>query len=155
MKKSHYFICLICLISLNACNFNIKYQGNNDIENDSWNISNILVHNVKITDTMEVYNMFLSVRNTVDYKYENLFMFVTTKFPNGKMAKDTLECILADKMGKWYGIGKGKYRDSKILFKPRVRFPQIGNYKIEIQQAMREEPLEGISNVGIILEKVN
>ncbi len=149
------FTCLALMLSLCSCNFNVKYQSNNDIENDSWNISNVLTHNVEITDSMEVYNMFISVRNTVDYKYENLFMFVTTKFPNGKMAKDTLECILADKMGKWYGKGNGKYKDSKILFMPKVRFPQNGKYVIEIQQAMREEPLVGISNIGIILEKVN
>lgn len=153
--KTYKFLAILFILSLSACDFNVKYQGDNEIENSSWKISNVLVHNVDIMDTMEVYNMFISVRNTVDYKYENLFMFVTTKFPNGKIAKDTLECILADKMGKWYGKGTGKYRDSKILFKPRVRFPQNGKYTIEIQQAMREDPMEGISNIGIILEKVN
>lgn len=145
----------VLFIFITACNNNVKYQDNSDLENESWNISNVLTHKIEITDTLEVYNMFINIRNTVDYKYSNLFMFVTTKFPNGKMAKDTLECLLADNMGKWYGKGKGRVRDSKILFKPKVRFPALGSYTIEIKQAMREEPLVGIANVGISLEEVN
>lgn len=149
------FFALCVLITFSSCSYNSDYQRNDDVENESWNIPNVFVHKIDIKDTLDVFNMFVNIRNTVDYKYSNLFMFVTTKFPNGKMAKDTLECVLADVKGKWYGVGKGRTRDSKILFKPNVRFPMHGTYQIEIQQAMREDPLIGIANVGLSLEKVN
>jgi gliding motility-associated lipoprotein GldH len=155
MKMNKYISLFFVLILLVSCDKSVYYEKNHDISNEDWFIENELNHELEIRDTMDIFNMFFHIRNSVDYGYSNLFLFVKTTFPNGQMSRDTLECILADKSGKWYGKGRGKYRDSKILFKPQVRFPLQGVYKIDVQQAMREEPLKGIANVGISLEFKN
>ena len=152
MKIIRFSILLIVLISIVSCDKSVYYDHNETIEKEEWRTDHILKYEIDIKDTMDVFNMFIHVRNQIDYAYCNLFLFVNTTFPNGQMAKDTLECLLADQSGKWYGKGRGNYRDSKILFKPQLRFPLIGIYYIDIQQAMREEPLKGISNIGISLE---
>lgn len=155
MKTLRIIPVLMLLALLLSCDKSVYYENNHTISNEEWLIENELKHEIEIRDTMDVFNMFFHIRNSVDYGYSNLFLFVKTSFPNGQMSRDTLECILADKSGKWYGKGRGKFRDSKILFKPQVRFPLQGVYKIDIQQAMREEPLKGIANVGISLEFKN
>ncbi len=142
----------IIVFTFVSCDQSMYYENNETIKNDEWFINHVLKNEIIINDTMDVFNMFVHIRNSVDYGYSNIFLFVNTTFPNGQMSKDTLECLLAEQSGKWFGKGKGKYRDSKILFKPHVRFPMQGTYVIEIQQAMREDPLKGISNVGISLE---
>lgn len=152
MKTIRFNILLVVILSIVSCDKSVYYDHNEKIEKDEWYIDHVLKHEITIKDTLDVFNMFIHVRNQVDYAYSNIFLFINTGFPNGQIAKDTLECILADKSGKWYGKGRGKYRDSKILFKPQLRFPLEGNYHINIQQAMREEPLKGISNIGISLE---
>lgn len=152
MKITRFSILLMVILSIVSCDKSVYYDHNETIKKDEWYIDHILKHEITIKDTLDVFNMFIHVRNQVDYSYSNIFLFVNTSFPNGQIAKDTLECILADKSGKWYGKGRGKYRDSKILFKPQLRFPLEGIYHINIQQAMREEPLKGISNIGISLE---
>jgi recombination protein RecA len=47
------------------------------------------------------------VRHASHYPYANLYLFITIKFPNEKIAKDTLECVFADPSGKWKGSGMG------------------------------------------------
>jgi gliding motility-associated lipoprotein GldH len=61
--------------------------------------------------------------------------------------------MLASKEGKWRGKGVGDIWDDQVLFKHGVRFPQKGEYRFEITHAMRMNPLPGIMDGGIRIEK--
>jgi gliding motility-associated lipoprotein GldH len=52
------------------------------------------------------------------------------------------------------GKGVGDLWDNQLLFKPSVKFPQAGKYKIEYEQAMRVDPLPYITDVGLRVERV-
>jgi gliding motility-associated lipoprotein GldH len=69
------------------------------------------------------------------------------------MSRDTIECMLAAKNGKWLGKGSGRYRDNRIWIRDNIRFPRKGEYTLRLNQAMREDVLVGISEAGIRLEK--
>ena len=84
----------------------------------------------------------------------NLWLFITTETPNGQLHADTIECILADKSGRWYGNSSaGNIRDHRIMFKRNFRFSKYGDYKLKVDQAMREKQIEGITDIGIRIEK--
>jgi gliding motility-associated lipoprotein GldH len=72
-----------------------------------------------------------------------------TKFPNNNMSRDTLEFILADFEGKWLGKGWGSVKENTVLISADMRFPLSGIYEFKIQQAMRQDTLKGIKNMGI------
>jgi gliding motility-associated lipoprotein GldH len=108
---------------------------------------------VPIKDTLTFNNIYINVRNTTDYSNCNLFLFITATAPSGATKIDTVECYLADDQGKWLGRGFGYIRDNRIPYKRNVRFPQMGNYKFEIKQAMRTDDLKGITSIGIRIEK--
>ena len=55
--------------------------------------------------------------------------------------------------GRWLGDGLGDIFDNRILFKEGVKFPQAGEYRFELFQAMRINPLPGIMDAGIRIEK--
>jgi len=74
---------------------------------------------------------------------------MNTKFPNDNMSRDTLEFILADIEGKWLGKGWGSVKENSILISSDMRFPLAGTYEFKIQQAMRQDTLKGIKNIGI------
>lgn len=83
-------------------------------------------------------------------------------FPNGKIITDTLEYEMAYPDGKFMGSGFGEVKENKLWYKEKVQFPEEGVYQVEIQQAMRKngkidpiEKLEGITEVGFRIEKVN
>lgn len=120
---------------------------------DGWTATEKVSYIVDIKDSLSPFNFYINVRNSIDYNYSNLFFFIKTTFPDGRFARDTVNVWLADPKGNWLGSGIGKYRDNKILFKQHGRFPMNGRYRFEFEQAMREKQLNGITSIGIRIEK--
>jgi len=140
---------------LSSCDPNRLIDQHKTIPNNAWDNQHKLSFDVNITDTSIPYNMYLNVRNAGWYPFSNLFLFVTTRFPDGTVARDTAECTLADKDGRWLGDGLGDIWDNRILFKKNFRFPQTGQYVFELEQGMRVNPLPGIADAGIRIEKAS
>ena len=98
----------------------------------------------------------MNLRHTEAYPYSNLYVLMQLDFPNGKKSVDTLECILADRRGKWAGRTIGDLVDHRIGLRSNndtVLFHLKGNYKVTITQAMREDPLNEVMDVGFALEE--
>jgi gliding motility-associated lipoprotein GldH len=114
-----------------------------------------LVFDVPVNDidTINKYNIFLTVRNANSYDFNNLYLFIDIKTPMKFTERDTMECILADADGKWLGDGLGDIWDNKILFKKNIKFQKPGNYEFVINQAMRVDSLPMIMDAGISIEK--
>jgi len=143
----------IVLLMAFSCNRNAVYDEYQDIDNKSWSRHDIKTFEFEITDTISLHDLYLNIRNTTDYQYSNIYFFISTEFPNGIKFRDTVQCILADLNGKWLGRGLGRIKDNRLLFKKGIRFPMSGVYKMGIEQAMREEALVGVNDVGLKLEK--
>ena len=153
--KARLFIVpvLLCLLFFSSCDNNRIFEENKKIPAEGWSSSNVLKFDVDITNIEVPTNFYINVRNADGYPYNNLFLFIKTIFPNGKMSNDTLECILADENGKWLGSGMGDIYDNQIPFKKNVRFPDPGKYKFEIQHGMRSDVIPLIMDVGLRIEK--
>lgn len=143
------------ILFLSSCGFNYTYNETVSINNAKWYKDEVAHFEVMINDSLSNQNFYLSLRNNTDYRYSNLFVFMTTHFPNGNTTRDTIECLLADQSGRWLGKGWGNIKENEILLKSGLRFPLTGKYEFYIQQAMRDDILEGIESVGLIIEKVD
>jgi gliding motility-associated lipoprotein GldH len=155
MKNPLYFftVLLVCSFFLTSCDDAGIFEENKSIPETGWDTSNVISFNVEIKDPSTPANFYINVRNADGYPYSNLFLFIKTKFPNGKQSNDTLECTLADENGKWIGKGLGDIYDNRIPFKKNVRFPMAGTYTFELSQGMRITPLPLIMDVGVRVEK--
>jgi len=138
---------------LMSCDPNRVYEKNVVIDNGIWNKDSVVNFKMEITDTLQPYNFYINIRNSTDYRYSNLYLFIDTYFPNETHARDTLEFILADTDGKWFGKGFGKIKESTVLLRRGVHFPMSGRYRFTMEQAMRTDNLEGIEDVGMRIEK--
>jgi gliding motility-associated lipoprotein GldH len=155
MNKSKYFFTfLIIILSLTSCDRLRVYDKFKDIKDGIWNRTEKVKFDVQIDDTTSYHKVFVNVRNSSDYKFSNLYIFLSTIYPDAKVSRDTIDCILADDKGKWLGKGLGDLKDCQFFLKKGVRFHQAGIYTFELEQAMRVEKLEGIENVGIRIEKM-
>lgn len=157
MKVSNkgYFLLIFSLCFLiYGCDPNRVFEENMDIPELTWDVKNKLTFEVPIEDTTALHNLYVNVRHASHYPYANLYVFITIKFPNGKLAKDTLECVLADPEGQWKGEGMGDIWDNQILWKPKVKFPLPGTYSFEYEQAMRTDQVPFIMDMGLRVEKV-
>jgi len=149
--KHYYFLFLVLLMA--SCNTGVFYDQNNEVDPDGWEQDKTEKFTVDIQDTLTAYDFYLNLRHTTDYKYSNIYFFITTEFPDGRMARDTIECMLADNKGKWYGKGSGKIKDNRILVRRNVLFGFPGKYTFSFEQAMRERRLKGVTDIGIRFEE--
>lgn len=145
-------IATVLIFTLNSCGDNSIYDHNFELA-DPWTADQKAEFNVDITDTISAFDFYINIRNTTEYNYSNLYLFIKTDFPDGRYAIDTVELFLADVKGKWLGNGFGEIKDNQILFRKHGRFPMSGIYNFTFEQAMRDENLEGIKAVGIRIEK--
>ncbi len=153
-KTIHLLIGIFLLLTALACQPGIVHEQYKAIENRSWDKDSTLVFTIPVKDTLQNYNLVINVRNDVNYKYSNLWLFINIRQPDGQTLEDKFEIILADPIGKWLGSGFGGLKTREALYKSHVFFPVSGDYTITVQQGMREEVLKGISDVGIRVEKV-
>ena len=119
----------------------------------SWDVANRIPFDVTVDDTLGIYSFGMGLRHMENYRYSNLYVFLHTTMPNGNKTLDTIQCLLATPEGRWVGKGSGSMRDVKMVLNPRLRFPLEGTYHFEIEQAMREPVLKGISDIGLFIEK--
>ena len=118
-----------------------------------WAMENRIPFDVTINDTLNNYAFGISLRHLENYRYSNLYVFLHTDMPNGNVTHDTIQCLLASPEGRWLGKSSGSMRDVRIVLNPNLRFPLQGTYHFEIEQAMREPVLKGISDIGLFIEK--
>jgi len=155
MKIQTASIILLCVIFFFGCDSSRVFEENKQIEKNEWDQNSPISFQVPVTDTATSYNVYINIRNAGFYRFSNLYLFINTGFPGGQLQRDTLECTLAAPDGRWLGEGLGDIWDNRILFKQGVKFPQQGEYRFELIQAMRTNPLPGIMDAGIRIEKAN
>jgi gliding motility-associated lipoprotein GldH len=119
-----------------------------------WSVGEGLLYTMPVSDTVSWFNLLLDVRNRTDYPYSNLYLFITTEAPNGGFSVDTVQYTLAGEDGKWKGRGGfSSFKENRLPFRSRIRFPVTGDYTIKIRHGMREDLLKGIASIGVRLEK--
>jgi gliding motility-associated lipoprotein GldH len=150
MKNLKVIFVFLCLISLFSCrNSRIVYEDIKTLPYN-WTKNDDLVFDFVAEDTINLYDFSIFLKHNTFYQWQNLFLFLDTKYPDGTVSRDTLECILAEASGRWLGKSSSKKKEITYLLK-KVRFPQQGEYQFIIEQGMREENLRNIENIGIII----
>jgi gliding motility-associated lipoprotein GldH len=140
-------------MSLNSCDPNRIYENNISFSSDGWQRAEHARFEVDIADTIQPCNIYINVRNNNNYKYMEFWLFVDVHSPTNMLARDTVKIMLADHRGKWLGHGLGSKFDTRMVFRKSIRFPVSGKYVFEYEQAMRDEPLTGIEDIGLRIEK--
>ncbi|MBU0489886.1 MAG: gliding motility lipoprotein GldH [Bacteroidetes bacterium] len=146
-------IAVLLSLAIVSCDPSKVFEQNIRIPESGWNKDSLIQIEALISDTVSPHNVYINVRNTGEYGYQFLYLFLTTVMPEGKFSVDTLACRLANEDGKWLGSGIGDIYDNQILLMKNVRFNSSGKYIFEFQQGMRHDVLKDIIDVGIRIEK--
>ena len=138
-----------------SCNNSIVFEKYITFENQEWNTDSLLSFGYTITDTISTYKLVLNVRHSVEYEYQNLFLFVKSD-----SSTDTIELLLAEDNGKWTGKGKSNIKEfSTTILSPKIY--QNGLHSFSLELAMRDntstelEKLNGISDISFYLTTEN
>ncbi len=130
------------------------YEKTVSFKKHEWNASEQPSFSFDIIDTVSRYNVFVVLRHTDAYHYNNMWLNLSI-IPPG----DTVQTIRANlKLGdnkQWLGNSIDDIIEHRILINSNpIRFKK-GNYKFVIQQIMRENPLPDVLNAGVRVEKTN
>lgn len=125
----------------------------------NWHKDSIVHFDLPDLDALKKYNLFVTLRDNSDYKYDNIFLIIALNQPNKQVKVDTLEFQMANPDGSLLGDGFSDIKENKLVYKLNESFLLKGIYKLKIQHAMRETGkiegdtnLQGISEVGIRIE---
>jgi len=158
MPNKFSWIFLTPVLLVFSCDSNQVFDEYKSVPN-SWNKDSLISFIVTPPDSTNLYNLFINIRNTNDYKFSNLFLISEINFPHGKTITDTLEYQMAKPDGTLLGEGFTDVKENKLWYREGVKFDEVGNYKITIQHAMRNngevngvDNLEGITDVGFRIE---
>ena len=153
IQHSAFLISLATIIFLFTSCTNDSFNQRTVIAEAEWHQKNRIAFDADINDTINGYIFGIGLRHLENYRYSNLFVFLHTRMPNGNITHDTIECTLATPEGRWIGKSSGSMRDLTVPLNENLRFPLKGTYHFEIEQAMREPVLKGISDIGLFIEK--
>ena len=129
-----------------SCQNENKKEVYHSFNSNTWNTDSIVSFELDNIDTTSSHDLYLMVRHTTNFKFQNLFLF--TNFEN---QQDTLELFLSEKSGRWLGKGFGEIKELKIRIKENVNFKENQDQIFSVEQAMRYEDLEKIINLTEIV----
>jgi len=144
-----------CLL-LAACNKIDLYEKVEPIPDHSWQSTYKPSFTFHIEDTTSPYQLYVLLRHNNQYNYNNLWITLHTKSPDGTVSKAQYELPLATADKGWLGSGMDDLYEHRIALTPinqNFYFKKAGDYTFTLEQIMREDPLEHVLNVGLRIEK--
>lgn len=151
--KNWVFV-LITIISFTACTQIDLYEKNTVIPGSKWNSDYAASGSFTITDTISSYKVFIVLRHTDMYRYNNIWLNVGLQPPGDSMRFQRKEIQFGNDANGWFGVGMNDIWElrSAITDEPK-RFLRAGTYNFSITQIMRDDPLNHVMSAGIRLEK--
>ena len=147
------FANLVLLLSLFSCQNSDNKILIKDIDS-KWNKKDVQKFDFDVTDAQNQKNIIFIVRNNNDYPYSNLRLIASIEHNKKTISTDTLNYVLAKPNGEWIGSGFGDTKEILFQYKLNYKFPQNGNYSVKVVQAMRQNILSGIEDLGVKIQNI-
>ena len=150
MKRIFFYLFVFFI----ACQNNKTVYKYYVFEEKKWNSDSIVSFNFDNIDTTASYDIYLKIRHSVDYRFQNLFLF-----SNINNEKDTIEIFLSQKNGKWNGKGFGDIKEIDVLISKEASFENFDEANYSFEQAMRYNDLEkiieldGLFAIGLAMKR--
>jgi len=131
------------------------YEKQVPIPSQQWYYDQVPEFTFTIDDTTSLYNMYVVIRHTDLYKYNNIWLNMGSQAPGDSTHFQKINLAIANDKSGWEGTGMGDIFEVRKSISPGpVSFQKAGDYTFSIAQIMRENPLMYIMNVGIRIEKI-
>ena len=105
-------------------------------------------------DTNYRYNVYLVLRHTDAYNYNNIWIRGTVKQPGDTVPKsERYDLLLATNDRGWLGSGMDDIYEHRIEIQQETKFNRPGTYSFTLEQVMREDPLKHVLDIGVRIEK--
>lgn len=158
MKRINLFVWIascILVMGMYGCNTNNLIDTNEEMPQRNWSYVQKVKAIVAIKDQTKAFNLKFKLRHTADYRYANIFILMHLSGPGMPKVTRRYEYKLAESDGEWLGKGSGNLYTYTLPLLSDYHFPQAGNYTIEVEQNMRDNPLKEVSDAGIMVSGIS
>ncbi len=154
LNKLWFFIIAAAFICITSCTQIDVYEKHTVIPKHAWQSNFSATGDFLITDTISAYNIYLVLRHTDAYQYNNIWLNIGLQAPGDSMYIQKVNLILGNDANGWEGTGMNDIWEIRKLLngKPR-RFKHAGKYSFTISQIMRDNPLLNVMSAGLRIEK--
>jgi gliding motility-associated lipoprotein GldH len=150
-KVSIAFLCVV----MTSCVKLDLFEKQISIPSQEWYYNNVPEFTFNISDTSSLYNVYIILRHTDAYDYNNIWLRLGSKAPGDTMRFQNINLQLATDVNGWDGSGMDDiFEVRKIITPGPIPFKKNGLYLFTVKQIMRENPLKHILAVGLRVEKV-
>jgi gliding motility-associated lipoprotein GldH len=153
--KKIVFLIVPCLLSLVSCIPTIDvFEKDVAIPKQQWESSFKPQIFFSVKDTTSLYNVYIVLRHSDAYNYNNIWIKATVVQPGDKSSKsEQYDLRLATNDKGWLGSAMDDIYEQRVLIQPQTKFTKAGDYQFTLEQVMREDPLLHVLNVGLRVEK--
>jgi len=151
--SSSITILLLLAIGFVSCGDNFIFKSEKKIPNGQWAYADTLEFKVPVSDTAQLYNLYIQFTHADTFPTQNIYLKLHTRFPDGKRVSRIRSFDFYDIEGKPTSKCSGSSCRTKILLQDKLYFNQLGEYGITLEQYTRNSPLNGVTEVGIVMEK--
>ena len=150
------FLIFSCIFIATGCKQIDVFEKNTTIPNKEWKASFGAKGNFEIKDTLAFYELYVVLRHTDAYKYNNIWLNVGLQSPGDSMYFQKVNLSLGNDADGWFGSGMNDiWEVRKRLTDKPMRFKKAGTYNFSIFQIMRDNPLAEIMSAGLRVTKAN
>jgi gliding motility-associated lipoprotein GldH len=152
--KNSIYISSICILLFCACGKVNFFERTQRFPQQEWAVSEEPIASFDIQDTTSLYHIYVVLRHTDAYRYNNIWVNVITQSPNDSPKTQLLNIALADNTKGWLGSGMDDIYDRRARITREPIALKKGLYTFKLKHAMREDPLAYVMSAGIRVEKV-
>jgi len=153
VKRSLLILSAFTIVS--ACNWTTGvFEKNLEFNDHEWPSSLKTDISFDIADTVSLYNIYIVIRHTDAYHFNNMYVRATVKEPGNAQGKTgDYDLQLATNGKGWIGTAMDDIYDTRLLIQPKTKFRKPGTYHITLEQLMREDPLKNVLSAGLRVER--
>ncbi len=153
MKKFLYIL-LIPVVFVSCIKINL-FEKQAAIPSQRWYYNDVPEFTFHIDDTSSLYNVYIILRHTDLYNYNNIWLRIGSDSPGDSMHYQNINLALASDSNGWDGTGMDDiFEVRKNISAGPLSFKKPGDYTFSIAQIMRENPLKYILDIGVRVEKI-
>lgn len=155
LKRILYSVILLAFIGLTGCMQVQLYEKNSNLSAAGWTTTKPATGIMNIADTNAIYKLYVVLRHTDAYKYENVWLNIGLQSPTDSVMQFTRYNVSLTNNNKgWEGVGMNDiWEIRKLVATSPTLLKQKGDWKFSIAHLMRDEPLKGMLSAGLRIEK--
>ena len=158
MKNLFVFLFVVLSFSWTACTRpDGMYEKDIPLPGQQWTSSfhPSFTFDISDKDTAYSYNVYIVIRHTDAYNYNNIWIRGSIKQPaDSAIRTDRYDLLLATNEKGWLGTGMEDIYEQRVLIQQSTKFTRPGEYVLTLEQVMREDPLKHVLNIGVRVERV-